>query len=108
MYQPPWYGQLYAQDPQTDGIPPVYCTRCKLRPCLSRENENPMSLLGLFMQDNEHRPPAVVRTNIANRLERERRRIFQLDSEAPMAHTQCMIDFVQFWFPDADESGIEA
>ena len=107
MYQPPWYGQLYAQDPQTEGTPPVYCRHCKLRPCLTRENENPMSMLGLFMQDNERRPPAVVRTNIANRLERERRRIFQLDCDAMMTHTQCMTEFVQFWFPDVDESADE-
>jgi hypothetical protein len=103
MYQPPWYGQLYGKDPRTEGIPPVYCKSCKLGPCITREFENPMVLLGLFMQDNEHRPPAVVRVNIANRLERERRMVFKLDEDAPMTHTQCMTCFVQLWFPDVDK-----
>jgi hypothetical protein len=51
--------------------------------------------------DNDKKTPAQVRLIIANRLEMQRRRIFQLDFGAPPSHTQCTTDFVNLWFPDA-------
>lgn len=100
MYRPWWYGRSYTNDPATEGIDPKYCKHCKLQPCLTVEEKHSMAGLGKHVMDFDKKNPAQVRLIIANRLEISRRRIFQLDFGAPPSHTQCMTEFVNFWFPD--------
>jgi hypothetical protein len=101
MYRPWWYGRSYTNDPDNEGVYPTYCRHCKLQPCLTVEEKHHMSGSGKHLMDNDKKKPAQVRLIIANRLEMQRRRIFQLDFGAPPSHTQCTTDFVNLWFPDA-------
>lgn len=108
MYQPWWYGQSYATDPATEGMPPVYCKHCKLSPCLAVESESNLSGLGIHMLEEHRQSPRWVRNDIAHRLEMKRRRVFQLDLfRGPMVHTQCVKDFCNIWFPDVEKESDE-
>jgi len=107
MYQPAWYGQRYVQDPSTEGVPPVYCTHCKLRPCLAREHQTDMTSLGHHLDAFQNKQPHEIRSALAYQLEMKRRVIFKLDCAAPMSQTQCVTNFVHFWYADAEESADE-
>lgn len=107
MYQPPWYGQRYAQDPRSDGIRPVYCRHCKLCPCLAREHQHEMTSLGHHLDVYQNKQPHEIREALAYQLEMQRRLAFKLNCSAPMSQTQCVTDFVHFWYADVEDSGDE-
>lgn len=103
MYQPPWYGQSHSERFSVDEIiPRAYCKECKLDPCIAVEEEHSMSRLGLSMIENMGKTPRSVRIDIAYRMERKRRRLFNLDLDAPMVHKRCVSDFCGTWFPDKE------
>lgn len=66
-----------------------------------------MTEVGHHLDAFQGKQPHEIRSHLTYQLEMKCRMIFKLDFGAPVVPTQCMTDFVHFWYSDVEESADE-